>query len=94
MADKCFEEVLRDAFLAGVRLGARYPELDAIPIQECDLQFRALRAGMRGEPWTPERWEQERTDAGLLRPQLPEDPTELIGRRVTIPLSSLGRCPD
>lgn len=75
MADKCFEEVLRDAFIAGIRFGVRYPELDAIPIEEHDLQFRALRAAMRGEPWTPGQWQQARIDAGLLAP-LPLHRTE------------------
>lgn len=54
--DKCFEEVLRSAFWAGIATGVRYEDANAIPISWVDLKFEAFRAEWRGEPWSQEEW--------------------------------------
>lgn len=49
MGDRCWENVLRDAFWAGIKLGSEHCDLAAIPIEEVDRQFSTLRERMRGE---------------------------------------------
>lgn len=68
MADnpKDLDTLLRAAFDAGVRHGAGYPELDAIPEEEKDIQFRAFLDDWQGNTWGPVEWREARVDAGLV----------------------------
>lgn len=65
MAKASLDSALRGAFMAGVRIGSRYPEFQAIPPAEIDIQFRAFKADVLGRTWTPEMWAEARRKAGL-----------------------------
>jgi hypothetical protein len=73
MDTKSYDDGLRAAFEAGIRVGTRYPEPDAIPKGEVDLQYRAFRDDLAGNTWQTPRWELER--ARLLMEQVDGMPT-------------------
>lgn len=58
MADrpKYFDAVLEAAFMAGVRHGAGYPELAAIPQGMTEVSFQAWLDDWHGDTWTKDRW--------------------------------------
>jgi len=58
--DKTFEHALFAAFRAGVAMGAGYPSLEAIPINERNIHWRAFRDAWAGDFWDPQRWAEER----------------------------------
>lgn len=64
--DKCMENLLRAAFTRGYAFGSRYPEVEAIPIEEADIQFRAWWDDWHGNTWSPEQWLAARTEKGLV----------------------------
>jgi hypothetical protein len=53
---KSMDEVLRFMFDRGTRFGARYPEYAAIPVEEREIQYRAMRDELAGNVWTPDQW--------------------------------------
>lgn len=72
--DKCLDNVIRGAFMTGVAVGARYPELDAIPEGELEVQFAAFKNLLAGnEPWSSREWFDRRKEAGLANPYPPQD---------------------
>lgn len=62
---KGYNDAIADAFAAGARFGARYPEPDSWPASELELQIRAYQDHKAGHTWSPAIWEQERQEAGL-----------------------------
>lgn len=60
---KSLDVILREAFMQGVRHGARYPEYEAIPERETELQFRAFKDDLQGNTWGPDQWLAARKDA-------------------------------
>lgn len=71
-ANKGFNAALRAAFDRGIVVGARYPEVDAIPNGEVDVQFEAFKSQWRGdEPWSSREWFDRRKAAGLANPYPP-----------------------
>lgn len=80
---KTFNDALRAAFERGLAVGARYPEVDAIPNGEADVQFEAFKAQWRGDDvWSSREWFDRRKAAGLVNAYPPagrieEDPDDM-----------------
>lgn len=60
---KTLDMVMRTAFLAGARFGARYPEVNSWPEWEVEAQFRAFKDDLQGNPWSPQDWFNARQEA-------------------------------